>query len=65
MPSNLQVHRQVPLSNTKISGETNCAFYKLLQKYDAIISKSSTDIGQTDLIEMHIATRPDAAPVAV
>ena len=39
-------------------------FYKLLQKYDAIISKSSNDIGQTDLIEMHIATKPDSAPIA-
>ena len=37
--------------------------YKLLQKYDTIISKSDNDIGQTDLTEMDIATRPDAAPV--
>ena len=36
----------------------------MLQKYDAIISKSSIDIGQTDLIEMHIATRLETAPVA-
>ena len=36
----------------------------MLQKYDAIISKSSNDISQTELTEMHIATRPDAAPVA-
>ena len=64
MPSNLQVHRQVPLSNTKISGEAKNTFYKLLQKYDAIISKNNNDIGQTDLTEMHIATRTDAAPVA-
>ena len=37
--------------------------YNLLQKYDAIILKSGNDIGQTDLIEMHIGTRLDAAPV--
>ena len=37
---------------------------QLLQKYDTIISKSDNDIGQTDLIKMHIATRSDAAPVA-
>ena len=45
MPSNLQTHRQVPLSNAKISKETKVALYKLLQKYDATISKSSNDIG--------------------
>ena len=64
MPSNLQIHRQVPLSNAKISKETKITLYKLLQKYDAIILKHSNDIGQTDLIEVHIATRQDAAPVA-
>ena len=64
MPSNLQIHRQVPLSNAKIPKETKYAFCKLLQKYDAIISKSSNDIGKTDLIKMHIATRPDAVQVA-
>ena len=63
IPSNLQIHRQVLLSNAKILKETKIALYKLLQKYDAIISKSSNDIGQTDLVEMHIATRPDAASV--
>ena len=30
----------------------------------SIISKSDNDIGQMDLIEMHIATRPDASPIA-
>ena len=64
MPNNVQIHRQVLLSNAKISKETQTALYKLLQKYDIIISKSDDDIGQTDLIEMHIATRPDVAPVA-
>ena len=63
MPSNLQVHRQVLLSNAKISGETKNAFCNLLQKSDALIPKSNNDIGQTNLIEMHIATRPNAAPV--
>ena len=64
MPSNAQIHRQVLLNDAKISKETKIAQYKLLQKYDTIISKSDNDIGQTDLIKMHIATRPDAAPVA-
>ena len=35
----------------------------MLKKYDAI-SKSDIDIGQTDLIKMHIATKPNAAPTA-
>ena len=64
MPSNLQIHSQVLVSSAKISKGTKIALYKLLQKYDAIISKSSKDIGQTNLKEMHITTRPGAAPVA-
>ena len=46
-----------------MSKETESVQYKLLQKYDTILSKSGNAIGQTDPIEMHIATRPDAAPV--
>ena len=34
------------------------------RKYDTIISKGYNDLGQTNLIKIHIATRPDAAPVA-
>ena len=30
------------------------SFYIDLQKYDTMISNSGNDIGQTDLIEMHI-----------
>ena len=63
MLSNIQIHRQVPLNGAKISKETKSVLYKLLQKYDTIASKSDNDIGQTDLIEMQIATRPDAAAV--
>ena len=36
----------------------------MLQKYGTIISKSDNDIDQTDLIEIHIATRLDAVPAA-
>ena len=64
MPDNVQIHREVPINDVKISKEMKSTLYKLLQKYDTIILKSDNDIGQTDLIEMHIATRPDAAPVA-
>ena len=64
MPSNLQIHWHVPLINAKILKETKLALYGWLQKHDAIISRNNNDIGQTDLIEMHIATRLDAAPVA-
>ena len=64
MPHNVQKHRQVPLSDTKISKETEIELHKMLQKYDAIISKSNNNIGQTDLIKMYIATKPNAAPIA-
>ena len=33
----------------------------MLWRYDVIISESDNDIGQTDLIQMHKATKPDAA----
>ena len=64
MPGNVQTHRQVLLNDTKILEQTKIAVYKLFKKYDTIISKSDNDIGPTDLIEMHIATRPDAATIA-
>ena len=51
-------------NNAKISKETKTALYKLLHKYDTIIAKSNNDIVHTDLMEMHIATRLDEAPVA-
>ena len=43
MPSDIQVHRQVPLNNAKISEETKLALHKLLKKFDPIISKSDND----------------------
>ena len=63
MPSDIQVHRQVPLNNVNISEETKLALQKLLNTFDSIISRSKNDIGQTDLIKMHIAMRPDSTPV--
>ena len=64
MSGNVQIHRKVLLSDAKISKETKIVLHNLLPKYDAIISKHNNDIGQTDLIKMHIATRPDAALIA-
>ena len=64
LPSEIQVHRQVPLSDAKISETTKLALNDLLQNFDPIISKKNNDIGQTDLIEMHIATRLDTTPTA-
>ena len=64
MPNNVQIHRQVSINDEKISKETKTALYELWQKYDTIISKSDNDVGQTDLIQMNIATRWDAAPIA-
>ena len=36
----------------------------MLQKYKTIISKGDNDMGQTDLIQMHIAMKVNAAPIA-
>ena len=66
LPGKIQVHRQLPLKDTKISEITKLALHNLLQKFDCIISENNRtkDIGHTDLIDMHIATRPDATPIA-
>ena len=64
MPSELQLHRHVPLDDAKNSQNTKLALQNLLQEFDLIISKNSNNIGQTDLVEMHIATRSDATPIA-
>ena len=55
MPSNVQIHRQVPLKMQKFLRETKTTLYNLSQKCDTIILKGGNDIGQTDLPEMHIA----------
>ena len=64
MPGTIQIHRQVPLSNTKISKETKIKLHELLCRYKTIISKSNNNIGQTDLTQMYIAMRPNVAPIA-
>ena len=64
MPSDLQVHRHVPINYAKVSQTTKLALQELLQEFDSVISKNSNDIGWTDLKEMHIATRQDAKPIA-
>ena len=38
--------------------------YLITTENETIISKNDNDIGQTDLIKMHTATRPHAAPTA-
>ena len=63
MSGAIQIHRQVPLSNANIFKETKIKLFEVQQRYDAIISKSDSDIDQTDLIWMHIAMKPDAAPI--
>ena len=63
MPRNVQIHWQVPLNDAKISKETKTALYKLLPKYDTIISKSDNGIGHSDLIKMQKVIRPYAAPI--
>ena len=51
-------------SNANIVEETKLALHQLLQKIYSIVSKSDNDIGQMDLIEMHIASRPESTPAA-
>ena len=44
--------------------ENQKLYYMTYYKNDTIISKTNNDIGQADLIEIHIAIRQDAAPTA-
>ena len=64
MPGNVQIYRQVLLSDTKISKETKIELYNLLQKYNVIILKNDNDIGWTDLIKIHMPRKPNATPIA-
>ena len=50
------MHRKVLLEDKNISPKTQEAFDKLCEKYDDIISKNSSDIGKTMLVEMEIDT---------
>ena len=55
-------NRQVPLTGAKILKETKINLCDALE-VEAIISKRDNDICQTDLIKMHIAMKPNAAPI--
>ena len=55
-PAEAPVHRKVLLEDKDISPKTQKAFDKLCEKYDDIISKNSSDIGKTMLVEMEIDT---------
>ena len=55
-PAEAPVHRKVLLEDKVISPKTQKAFDKLCEKYDCIISKNSSYIGKTMLVEMEINT---------
>ena len=55
-PAEAPVHRKILLEDKNISPKTQEAFDKLCEKYDDIISKNSSDIGKTMLVEMEIDT---------
>ena len=59
----LQVQRHVPLNDGKVSQTTKLVLQNLLQEFDLIISTNGNDIGQTDLIGMHIPLRPHSIPI--
>ena len=70
-PAEAPVHRKVLLEDKNISPKTQEAFDKLCEKYDDIISKNSSDIGKTMLVEMEtdtgnhppIASKPYTLPL--
>ena len=64
MFGSIQIQRDVPLTDAKILKETKGKLYEMLQKNKIIILKSDNDKGQTDLIQMHMAMKLNAAPIA-
>ena len=55
-PAEAPAHRRVLLEDKDISQQTQKAFERLCECYDDIISKNSSDIGKTMLVEMEIDT---------
>ena len=55
-PAEAPAHRKVLLEDKDISQQTQKAFERLCECYDDIISKNSSDIGETMLVEMEIDT---------
>ena len=53
-PAQITEHRCVELKDQEISNETKQRFEKLKGKYPKVFSVSSEDIGQTNLITMHV-----------
>ena len=55
-PVEAPVHRKILLEDKDISPKMQKAFDKLCENYHDIISKNSSDIGKTMLVEMEIDT---------
>ena len=55
-PAQITEHRHVELKDQEISEETKQRFEKLKGKYPKVFSVNSEDIGQTNLVTMHIDT---------
>ena len=64
MPGAIQIHRHIHLIDAKISKKTFNKLYELLTYYTSLISKSNKNVGQTDLIQMHITAKPNTAAIA-
>ena len=62
-PAEVDTHRKVDLEDKVTKEETKQKFHKLCERYDEIISKGSSDIGKTLLVEMDIDTG-DSPPIA-
>ena len=63
-PAEAPSHRKVLLEDKDISLKTQKAFEQLCDRYDAIISKDSGNIGKTMLVEMEIDTGNQPPPIA-
>ena len=55
-PAQVMEHRRVELKDQEISSKTKQMFEKLKGKYPKVFSANSEDIGQTNLVTMHVDT---------
>ena len=62
-PAQVTKHRRVELKDQEISKETKQRFEKLKGKYPKIFSANSEDIGQTNLVTMHVDTGDNPPPI--
>ena len=61
-PADIDMHRENDLKDANVTEQEKRSFDDLCQEFDDVFSKSSTDIGRTPLLTMHIDTGDHPPP---